>query len=99
MLFAQITDVDPRTLGFADQAAADLGIAPDIAVALQNVAYYTELAGGPVGAVPEPSTAALSLFGLTAVLLAARRRRGAGRDDTAQDDAAGCGACNGLARP
>ena len=98
MLFAQITDVDPRTLGFADQAAADLGIAPDIAVALQNAAYYTELAGGPVAAVPEPSTAALSLFGLTAVLVAARRRRGAGRDDAAHGGAAGCGACNGLAR-
>jgi hypothetical protein len=67
-------------------------------VALQNAAYYTELAGGPVAAVPEPSTAALSLFGLTAVLVAARRRRGAGRDDAAHGGAAGCGACNGLAR-
>ncbi len=77
MLFTQITGVDPRTLGFADQAAADLGIAPDIAVALQNAAYYTELAGGPAAAVPEASTSAMGLFGLAAVLVAARRRRGA----------------------
>ena len=79
MLFTQITGVDPRTLGFADEAALDLGIDPHIAVALQEVAYVTELAGGPVAAVPEPSTAALSLFGLATVLVTARRRRGAGR--------------------
>ena len=46
MLFPQITGVDPRTLGFADQAAADLGIDPTTAVALQTVAYFTDQAGG-----------------------------------------------------
>ena len=57
------------------------------------------LAGGPVAAVPEPSTAALSLFGLTVMLVAARRRRGAGHGDAAHGDPAARGACGGLALP
>ena len=39
VLFYQITGVDPRTLGVGELAAADLGIAPNDAVALQQVAY------------------------------------------------------------
>ena len=34
VLFAQLTGRDPRTLGRAEQAAADLGISPPVAVAL-----------------------------------------------------------------
>ncbi|MGI4872463.1 MAG: T9SS type A sorting domain-containing protein [Janthinobacterium lividum] len=39
VLFQQLTGVDPRTLGSAEQAAAALGITPTQAVALQQVAY------------------------------------------------------------
>jgi hypothetical protein len=39
VLFYQLTNVDPRTLGATEQAAADLGITPAQAVALQQVAY------------------------------------------------------------
>ena len=74
MLFAQITDRDPRSLGFADQAAADLGIDPTTAAALQSIAYFTEQAGGPAP-VPEPATAAMGVFGLGVVLAAVRHRR------------------------
>jgi len=38
VLFAEITGKDPRKLGAHEQAAADLGIAPDEAVRLQRVA-------------------------------------------------------------
>ena len=49
VLFAQITGVDPRTLGAAEQAAADLGIAPADATALQRIAYeQVNAAGTPV---------------------------------------------------
>ncbi|MCI1190002.1 T9SS type A sorting domain-containing protein [Hymenobacter sp. DH14] len=39
VLFYQLTNVDPRTLGANEQAAAALGITPTQAVALQAVAY------------------------------------------------------------
>jgi HYR domain-containing protein len=39
--FATITGIDPTTFGPGEQAAADLGIAPDIAVKLQVVARDT----------------------------------------------------------
>ena len=39
VLFGQITGKDPRTLGAQEQAAADLGIAPAMAVTLQRIAY------------------------------------------------------------
>ncbi|MGY3090398.1 putative repeat protein (TIGR02543 family) [Hymenobacter sp. UYAg731] len=39
VLLYQIAGVDPRTLGAGETAAADLGIAPADAVALQQVAY------------------------------------------------------------
>ena len=38
VLVKQVTGKDPRTLGAKEQAAADLGIAPDIATALQRLA-------------------------------------------------------------
>ncbi|GAB2700156.1 hypothetical protein GCM10011495_24340 [Hymenobacter frigidus] len=44
MLFAQLTGRDPRTLGSAEQAAADLGISPPVAVALQQLAFEQVLA-------------------------------------------------------
>jgi hypothetical protein len=70
MLFDQITGHDPR-FGATEQAAADLGIDPAIAVQLQYAAYLTERAGGAT--IPEPST--VSLFGLAATLVALSRRR------------------------
>ncbi|RZK61047.1 MAG: hypothetical protein EOO59_06020, partial [Hymenobacter sp.] len=39
VLFYKLTGVDPRTLGGAEQAAADLGITPTQAIALQQAAY------------------------------------------------------------
>ena len=39
VLLAEITGKDPRRLGRQEQAAAALGIAPDVAVRLQKVAY------------------------------------------------------------
>jgi hypothetical protein len=39
VLFYQLTNVDPRTLGAGEQAAVDLGITPTAAVALQQLAY------------------------------------------------------------
>ncbi|MBH8570878.1 T9SS type A sorting domain-containing protein [Microvirga sp. STS02] len=39
VLFYQLTNVDPRTLGASEQAAAALGIAPATAVTLQQLAY------------------------------------------------------------
>ena len=49
VLFGQITGVDPRTLGAAEQAAADLGIGPTDATALQRIAYeQLNAAGTPV---------------------------------------------------
>jgi len=38
VLFAEITGQDPRKLGAKEQAAADLGIAPQDAVRLQRIA-------------------------------------------------------------
>jgi len=39
VLFYQLTNVDPRTLGAGEQAAVDLGITPANAMALQQIAY------------------------------------------------------------
>ena len=63
VLFDEITGVDPRTLGSNDQAAADLGISAVNAILLQDVAYFTVAAGGPVSAIPEPSTWAMMILG------------------------------------
>lgn len=37
--FARVTGVDPRTLGAKEKSADDLGIAPSVATALQDIAY------------------------------------------------------------
>lgn len=39
MIFGAITELDPRSLGQQERAAAELGLTPEQAVALQNVAY------------------------------------------------------------
>ncbi|MBH8569783.1 InlB B-repeat-containing protein [Microvirga sp. STS02] len=55
VLFGQITGADPRSLGSGETAAADLGIAPADAVALQQVAY------NQLSATTSPSTYSLSV--------------------------------------
>lgn len=67
-IFGTLTGVDPRTLGASEQAAMDLGIAPDVAVGLQNVAY------AQITAIPEPSTWLLMGMGSVVLVFAARRR-------------------------
>ena len=70
VLFYQLTNVDPRTLGANEQAAAALGITPAQAVALQAVAYQqvaTPLATGTptmateVAVLPNPATDQLTV--------------------------------------
>ena len=63
VLFEEITGVDPRTLGGNDQAAAALGISNPDALLLEDVAYFTVTADGPVSAIPEPSTLAMVILG------------------------------------
>ncbi|MGI4832770.1 MAG: PEP-CTERM sorting domain-containing protein [Janthinobacterium lividum] len=46
VLLARLTGYDPRKLGAKEQAAADLGIAPEVATRLQQVAYEQVEAGG-----------------------------------------------------
>ena len=45
VLLAEITGADPRRLGAREQAAADLGIAPAVAVQLQKLAWQQVRAG------------------------------------------------------
>jgi len=52
VLLATITGHDPRALGPQEQAAADLGIAPPDAVALQRLAYEQVQAALPAEAIP-----------------------------------------------
>jgi hypothetical protein len=47
VLFGEITDRDPRTLGATEQAAATLGLTPGQAVALQRIAYEQISAARP----------------------------------------------------
>ena len=75
VLFEEITGIDPRTLGGNDQAAADLGISNTNALLLEDVAYFTVTAGGPVSAIPEPSTWAMMILGFAGVGFMAYRRR------------------------
>ena len=63
VLFDEITGVDPRTLGGSDEAAFDLGISSRDAILLQDVAFFTVEAGGPVASIPEPSTWAMMILG------------------------------------
>lgn len=51
--FARVTGIDPRTLGPKEKSADDLGIAPAIATALQDIAYRT--AKVPANAATSPS--------------------------------------------
>lgn len=69
LMFGEITGLDPRSLGAAEQAAADLGITPIQALALQALAY------NQLQTVPEPSTWAMMLAAGGGLLLMARRRR------------------------
>ncbi len=41
VIFGSVTGRDPRSLGGKEQAAAQLGISPDIALALQRIAFET----------------------------------------------------------
>jgi hypothetical protein len=69
-LFGTLTGEDPAQFGAGEWAAAELGIAPADALALQRIASL-ELGFAP--AVPEPSAAWLALAGLA--VLARRVRR------------------------
>ncbi|UOQ96691.1 T9SS type A sorting domain-containing protein [Hymenobacter sp. 5317J-9] len=48
VLFARLTGRDPRTLGAAEQAAADLDITPPAATALQAIAYQQVIGSTPL---------------------------------------------------
>jgi hypothetical protein len=63
VLFEELTGVDPRTLGGGDEAAFDLGISDRNAILLQDVAYFTVAADGPVSAIPEQSTWTMMILG------------------------------------
>ncbi|RTL21694.1 MAG: hypothetical protein EKK52_07910 [Burkholderiales bacterium] len=52
VLFGQLTGRDPRTLGASEQAASELGIAPDTAQALQAVASEQLRTGTRPGSEP-----------------------------------------------
>jgi hypothetical protein len=69
-LFGTLTGQDPAQFGGAEQAAAELGISPQDAWALQRVAAL-QLGFAPP--VPEPGTALLGLAGLALII---GRRRG-----------------------
>lgn len=70
-LFGSITGLDPQSLGRNEQAAFDLGISQNDALALQRVAAL-EL--GFAAQVPEPTTGGLLAGGLAALAWWARRR-------------------------
>lgn len=55
-VFGAVTGIDPRTLGRAERAADELGLSPDLAVALQRVAHEQLRDGGyKVRMMPEKS--------------------------------------------
>ena len=68
-MFGNITGLDPRSLGADELVARDLGISPQIAVALQGFAS-DQLAAE---AVPEPDMAVM--FGTVAALMVWARKR------------------------
>ena len=48
VIFGQVTGIDPRTLGPKEMSADDLGIAPNVATALQDIAHTFTKQSGPV---------------------------------------------------
>jgi len=77
-LFGTLTGLDPLSLGAGEQAAADLGITPADALALQRIASRQL---GFTSPVPEPGQAALMVLGLLG--LGGLRWRHARRDASA----------------
>jgi hypothetical protein len=71
VVFGQITDLDPRSLGVDETAAVALGITKDQVRIMQQLAYE-QLAAMDV---PEPSSVALMLMGGMALLVVRRRRQ------------------------
>jgi hypothetical protein len=69
VVFGMVTGADPRLLGLGETAAAALGIAPGVAVALQNVA------AAQIAAVPEPQTWLMFAIGGGVLAWMGRRRR------------------------
>ena len=72
-LFGTLTGLDPALFGSTELAAAELGISPADAVALQRIA--SEELGFSVP-IPEPATHALMGLGVLALAGLARRRHG-----------------------
>lgn len=69
VVFGMVTGKDPRMLGLEEASAAALGIAPDVAVALQGIA------AAQVAAVPEPETWLMFALGGGVLAWMGRRRR------------------------
>ena len=69
VVFGMVTGVDPRTLGVGETSAIDLGIAPGVAVALQNIA------AAQIAAVPEPETWLMFAMGGGLLAWIGKRRR------------------------
>lgn len=68
VVFGMVTGADPRDLGSMETAAADLGIAPTMAVALQRIAH------AQITAVPEPGSWLLMAMGAGVLAWLQRRR-------------------------
>lgn len=69
VVFGMVTGMDPRLLGSNETSAADLGFAPGVAVALQNIA------AAEIAAVPEPETWLMFAAGGGLLAWIGKRRR------------------------